>query len=695
MYHAFVLPMEDFYRVYNYTTPSKNENMPTEGVNAYIENAYGSGATDYIEQMLKDLNGGARTDSRTGFINKMMGKFKKGAVFASMSVVVQQPSAIARAAALVDLKYFIGPKVDSKRHKQLWDEVKRYAPVAIIKEMGYFDTNMGKSTQDFITGQEYSGIKEQAKALLADSNYRDEVLSKLPALADEVAWCSIWEAVKRETKDNNPGMDVKSKAFLQKVGERFTEVITKTQVYDSVLSRSAMMRSKDTGMKMATAFMAEPTTSINMIADALLKGKRGDRNYARTAIGAVIASQIFNSILVSFVYAARDDDEEETYWEKYIGSVVGEILDGLNPAGYIPFIKDIQSIVKGYDVERSDMAVISDLWKATQNLTNDKVSAYQKVEGFVGSIAQLFGLPAKNIMRDVRAFWNTFVKPIEDKVNGVRREKMTMAGVGYAIKSTVPKWLGGGDVSDRQQLYNAYLSGDEAHLQRVKSRYEDDAAIESAMRKAIKERYLDGKIDTSTAQEHLVKYGGKDSTDAAWLTEEWDFEDKNEEDFGKYNEFYEAVKTGKNLKNVIKTYSDKGVTKETLASQITSHYKDAYIAMTRSEKANIKGYLLNAYEQCGVDRAAASEKLRYWEFLSENPDSDLNQSQVTDYIEFAKPAGISIKVFTTYCNKVKGAEKKEDKMKVIHSMSISSSQKDALYSAEGWAESKLNEAPWH
>ena len=475
MYHAFVLPMEDFYRVYNYKTPT-SDTMATESVEMFIQNAYGKGATKYIDQLLKDLNGGARTDHTTGIINKMMGLFKKGAVFASLSVVVQQPSAIARAAALVDTKYFIGPKVDHKKHKVLWDEVKQYAPVAVIKEMGYFDTNMGKSTQDFILGKEYSGFKDKMKALFTDSGFRDEALSKAPALADEIAWCSIWEAVKRETKAKYPGLDTKAEPFLKLCGSRFTEVIVKTQVYDSVLSRSGLMRSKDTGMKMATAFMAEPTTSINMVADALLKGKRGNRKYARGAIGAVIASQILNSILVSFVYAGRDDDEDETYWEKYIGTLSGQTLDSLNPAGYIPFIKDIMSIVQGYDVERSDMAVISDLWKAIENLKKDTVSPYRKVEGFVGSIAQIFGLPVKNLMRDARGIYQT----IDSFVNG---QQTTKAGIGYAVKGAIT----GKTVSNDQQLYEAILNGDQTQIARVKGRFKDQTAINNAIRKALRE----------------------------------------------------------------------------------------------------------------------------------------------------------------------------------------------------------------
>ena len=724
MYHAFVLPLEDFYRVYNYKTPT-SETMATESVEMFIQNAYGKGATGYIDQLLKDLNGGARTDSTTGIINKMVGLFKKGAVFASLSVVVQQPSAIARAAALVDTRYFIGPKVDHKRHKALWDEVKQYAPVAIIKEMGYFDTNMGKSTQDFILGKEYSSFSEKMKALVTDSNYRDEVLSKAPALADEVAWCGIWEAVKRETKAKNPGIDVKSDDFLKKVGERFTEVIVKTQVYDSVLSRSGMMRSKDTGMKMATSFMAEPTTSINMIADALLQGKRGNRKYARTAIGAVIASQILNSILVSFVYAGRDDDEDETYLEKYIGTFTGEVLDSLNPAGYIPFIKDIMSIVQGYDVERSDMAVVSDLWNAWQNLSKDNVSVYRKVEGFAGSIAQIFGLPVKNIMRDARGIYQT----IDSFVNG---QQTTAAGIGYAVEGAIT----GKSASDQQQLYEAYLSGDAAQIARVKGRFKDQNAINNAIRKALRENdprineaaiawnandldeYMriareiiaekhftqddvvmairseasalapdDGTSSTSKAKglftvekfaeaisqgDHATanaikadiiqtaQKNGKtqeeaeksfissakselrglfvagsisdgqvtnalktycqgeddpmDEDDIYWLIKGWEYEKETgtSEGYGKYNDFHAAVETGMNLKEVIKEYIDHGVEQKTLASQITSHFKPLYKEMSNTERATVKGHLLNAYAALGYNRYEKAKDIDKW-----------------------------------------------------------------------------------
>ena len=740
MYHAFTLPLEDFNRVFHYAPP-KRDGVEPVSVESTIQNAYGPAAVSYVEQLITDLNGGARTDSTTGVINKLTGMFKKGAVFASLSVVVQQPSAIARAAALVDTKYFIGPKVDQKRHKYLWAEVKKYAPVAIIKEMGYFDTNMGKSTQDFITGKEYSGTKEKAKAVVTDSAYRDELLSKAPALADEYAWCGIWAAVKRETKAKHPSMDTTSEAFLKLCGKRFTEVITKTQVYDSVLARSANMRSKDTGMKMATAFMAEPTTSINMIEDAIWKAKRGDKKYAGKAIGAVIASQILNSILVSFVYAGRDDDEDETYAEKYIGALTGSLADGLNAATYIPFIKDIVSIMQGYDVERSDMAVVSDLWNAWKNLKNDKVSPYRKVENFAGSIAQIFGLPVKNIMRDVRGIYNTIT-------NLAGAEETTGAGVKYAISGAIT----GKTVSDKEQLYKARLDGDKQHAARVAARYDDEDSADAAVRAAIKDSFMADEIDEATALKHMVLYAGMDGSEAHWTMDAWKYRKKvgTDEGYGKYGKFHDAVRSGKNLDSVIKEYTDNGVKTSTLTGEITEEFKPVYLEASKSEKASMKSKLISAYVACDMEREDAEKKLESWDFEAEygfaysdrketylsgkvskatlvdilidrgydEEDAEaqveayeweaagfegVTTSAIRNYNEWCEPAGIPKSVYLEFWRFDNSTENDVDKttgktiaysavkkiMAYINSLNLTDRQKDALAKSAGWADKTI------
>ena len=610
MYHAFVLPLEDFRRVYNFSSPNV-EGEDSVSVYSVIQNTHGKAAVDYLDQLYRDLNGGALTDNTAGMMNKFMSLFKKGAVFASASVVIQQPSAIARAFALIDYKYFIGPKVGDTQRKLIWPEVKKYAPVAFIKDMGYFDTGMGRSARDYLQTEEYVGVKEMAKGALTDADYRDEILSKGPALADQLTWCSIWQAVKRETKAKHPNMDVKSEAFLKLCGERFSEVIDKTQVYDSVLSRSANMRSKDTGMKMVTAFLSEPTTSINMIEDAVRKGRQGDKKYATRAIGAVVASMIFNSALVSLVEAGRDDDDDQTYWEKYLKSFAANLADGINPATYIPFVKDVVSIFQGYDVNRSDMSIFADIYNAFQQLSKDNVSGWKKVEDFAGSILKLAGIPLKNIMRDLRTakqMYDTFT-------NG---EKNTWSGTGYAAM----EGFFGVTTSQQQQLLEAYIDDDTDHAARIEARYQDEKKLKSAVKSAIRERYLDGDIDKSEAREYLISFTGEEIDDTYWTIKEWDRQNEvgnSEDKFVKYEPFYEAVMSGENLDAVIKEFTDNGVEMETLSSQLSDHFRVKYInAASDEERKQIADAVIEAKVHMGAYRDNAEKLIGEWDFAVEH-----------------------------------------------------------------------------
>ena len=601
MYHAFVLPLEDFMRVYNYSSTAGGY----DSVQQYIKNAYGSQANQYIEKLMEDLNGGARVDSSAGFINKGLSLFKKASTFASASVVIQQPSAIARALAYINPKYFIKATPSAMnliKHKALWAEVKKYAPVAIIKEMGYFDTGVGRSTVEWLKGNQT--IKDKV----------DDILSKAPAIADELAWTYIWEAVKRETQATT-NLKVGSEEFFKKSGERFTEIITNTQVYDSTLSRSAMMRSKDTGMKMATAFMAEPTTTVNMMIDGIMQGKRGNKKFTAATVGAVSASIILNSILVSIVYAARDDDDDETYAEKYIGSLTSELIDGFNPLTYIPFVKDVWSIAQGYDVERSDMSVVSNLWETFEGLFNEDKSGWEKVLDTTGAVSSLFGIPLKNIIRDGKGMYNL----TKTLVSGT---PTTGAGIADSIedsfKSSIPLWdrLHESD-SKSDNLYDAIISGDQNQIDRIKGQYKDEKAIESAMRQALRDndsriheaaqaRY-EGDMATYTRIAREIIAEGNFSQDTVVsainaemsaikkgeTTEEEPTEDKDEAtSIYKASDISSALENGDTamahqiIDDLIQTKMLNGDTEKeamsSLRSSLTSYWKPLYLAAYKS-----------------------------------------------------------------------------------------------------------------
>lgn len=514
-YHGFTLPLEDFTRIFNYATSASDIENGANSVKAMLTNAFGSEApVQQIELLLKDVNGSARSDPTTELMNKGLAFMKKYAVAGSLSVSIQQPSAIARATAYIDPKYFAGEKITAEKHKELWEHMKKYAPVAAIKEIGYFDQGLGRSAREWMTAREYGGLAEKAKGLVTDSNYRSDVIMALPGLMDELTWCSIWQAVEREVADTT-NLKTGSEEFNKRVGDRFTQIITETQVYDSVFSRSAMMRSKDVGVKMATAFMAEPLTNVNMVVDAIDDFRNGRKALGVRKLGSVVASMLLNSILVSFVYAARNDDDDKSYIEKYIAALTGELKDGFNPLTYIPYIKDVVSIVQGYDVERNDMTMIADLWNAYTSLKSDKKSTYRKIEDFAGRIAQIFGLPLKNVMRDMRAAYYTY----DTIANG---EETTWQG---ALQAVAEGWTGESP-SNSEQLYDALVRGNAKQADRVKARFEDESAAQAAVKKVIREKYAptDGgkqSIDKQTAIKQLQDYAGMSKQEAEKQVAKW------------------------------------------------------------------------------------------------------------------------------------------------------------------------------
>jgi hypothetical protein len=479
MYHAFVLPMEDFSKVFNFNTDAGGNR---ESIQQSLVDAYGDEAVQYIKNLLTDLNGGARSDPTLGIANKLVGRFKKAKVFLSASVVIQQPSAIGRAFAVINPKYFT-PNFKQKR-SAAWEELKKYAPVATIKEMGYFDTNVGQSTVDYLTGRDYNTLVEKIKGIATDKNYRDEAMGRLPALADELAWTQIWQACKNEIADTT-NLKRNSEEFLAAAGKRFTEVVTKTQVYDSVLSRSSWMRSKDGLSKMLTAFLAEPTTSANMVGNAILQASRGNvKGFAKT-LGAVATSVVLNSMLVSLVYAARDDDEDESFTEKYIESLVTELIEGVNPATYLPIIKDIWSLLQGYDVERSDMSLIADIIDALYGMLDDNKTWAEKIERLAASFADMTGLPLNNVLKDLRAAYR-FGASIFDDI------KPTDLGISYAIEGAVvdsvpflDKFIKSASKSDK--LYMAITAGSKHDLERAESAYKTETSLQTAIRKGLRE----------------------------------------------------------------------------------------------------------------------------------------------------------------------------------------------------------------
>ena len=604
LYHAFTLPLEDFQRVYNYHTQVGENGTVSQAVRGYMDTE----SKRYIEQFIRDLNGGVRPDNGSRYVNKGISLFKKGAVFASASVAIQQPSAIARAMAVIPAKHFVATTVSKRDYAQL----KKYAPVAIVKEMGYFDTGMGKTATDWINEDKPRGFGQKLGALFTDSDYRDSVLSALPEKADELTWAHIWNACVHEAKTD---FHLTGEAAYQKAGERFSEVVDRTQVYDSVFSRSGMMRSSDNAMKMATAFMAEPTTSLNMLVDAVYQVKNGNapKSYGTRVVGSLVAAAALNAILQSIVTAARDDDDDKTYLEVYLGQLLPNMWSNLNPAGQIPMLKDAISIFMGYDVSRADMNLLIDLRDAVQAMDSDTISTGQKINRLAGALSAFVGLPYKNVARDVQSVFNVIHKATLDMHTGATgtKEVFNDEMKGQLLIDDLLEKFGiemFPDTDKSAKLYKAVSTGDQETVDRMQREAGDDETFNRMLVAAVKandqnagkaaQAHLEGDYDGFDARlQDIIKLGfsdeiavkavdGIESAAKALVTAK-ENDDGTEEYKAEYKEkFDQVVATGFDAKTLEKYVSDHVDTSNEPKGNLKSRYDYSDVALAISKNDN-------------------------------------------------------------------------------------------------------------
>lgn len=747
MYHAFVLPMEDFSKVYNWHQTGDGMGQQSVGIRQLIEQTHGKGAVSYIDTFMKDLNGGIKADPRADVTRKMLSSFKKAAVTASLSVAIQQPSAVGRAFAYIEANYFAGGKVEGvKGVKETWEQMKKYAPgVVVIKDMGRFSMDMGMSVQDYIMGKDSVGTWEKV------INKVDDVSGLLPEYADKVTWCAIWEAAKRKTAAMNPGL--KGDALLYKAGALFSDTIQKTQVYDSVFSRSANMRSKDLLSAMTTSFMAEPTTTANMVDAAVRKLVTGDKRMGAKMLSAVATATVLNAVLASFVYAMRDKDQDKTYWEKYVASLTAEMIDSFNPLTYVPILNDINSLLLGYSVNRTDLSLASDaidtikgLYTTYKRFDPDWDEEHKKEwekkirDGWVNttlSMGNFLGLPLKNIYRDVSGMVNTWTNPS-------RKAEMSVDTILQAMHSSAKQnfpfisWTA--DESNSDQLYEAITAGKTVLAKRVKGRFKDQAAYENAIRKGLRDN--DPRIHQAAEYvlsmetekrvrliRDIVAEGNfdQDTVIKAINAEANSMKEKTPSDKEAKPEKLYSAEEYVNAQSKGLGYSQeiqKGIVQYNL-DRIRE--EDPKLSRERAEdkakerfQSAVRSETKIAYQDGDLDDSKARKVLLAAEAESEDSvedkllawktdaelgfEYDWSESQFRQYAKYIKPAGIPADIFDTFVREqkyIKGEDLNGDgnndpyttvanKAKYINSLPLTAAQKETLW--EGIVDSKKTRA---
>lgn len=526
-YNAFVPALSDLNKFMNYREMVRVVDGKKFGENRSVketmQRVMGPAGDKYVRDLMERLNNPAVKEDVERLPRIFLRNMKIASVGANLRVIIQQPVSYLRAADEIGVGYLMGALVPSKTD---FEKVYEYAPIAQWKEWGNYEMNVGRTMKELLIGQNfYESFLE--KSMIA------------VGIMDKLTWGLIWRAAELEVKKKNP--ELTGNRYYETVGKRFSEIIDGTQVVDSILHRNQMMRSQSLFSQMATSFMSEPTKTYNMMRNSMVAVIKDNTPENRKKVVRTFMTLVANGVCVAaaagLVDMLRDDDDDETLLEKWLQAFRGDFTEAesvsdyilaaissnlgnsFNPLGYIPYMRDIFSVIQGYTVQRTDISWLNDLVKSGKNLMrymegDSNYTLNAVLMDAAGSLSKATGIPINSAKRDIMAIKNTIVNYTLGLDAQYENQKLTYdvgseKNISMYVKMMLEAKMSGNE-QIATRIYNDMVNGgisnekidNKIKTEQVKAIKEEPEAMEAA------KAYNEGRVDDYTRNvEALAKKG--------------------------------------------------------------------------------------------------------------------------------------------------------------------------------------------
>ena len=583
-YNAFALPVVDAIKWFNYQQKSEpdedGKRIVLGSVRDQMDRVYGvpeetrpgSGrqgyAQTFVVNILRAFNGteaqGVPTDS-TGLT--ALRQYNMAQVAFNFRVVVQQPMAITRAALLVDYGSIIkGMKLNPAAIAQNIREMQKYSGIAAWKGLGFYDVNISRGLTDIIKHNSTARDKISDVGMWGAEK------------ADLLTWAGIWSACKEEVMKKQR-IRPKDEGFYEAVTKLFEDVVYKTQVVDSVLTKNEYLRSKGFFARAIGSFMSEPTTTASMLIDAYDKyhmdmqrgmnrtqaWKKNGKRIVRTAYVYGLSAVILAAVQ-AVADAFRDDDDYQEFMEKWLEAFGGNLVDELMPLNKLPILSDFYEVAKELlsivGVDTYGNAPTSVFMQWYDSLIKGVEILYDKISGvdtnytwyggaykLLQAVSGMTGLPMAAATREIVTAWNSIVGAMAPSLKvktydpGEKNEIKYAYQDGYLTDEeataellekglvdtedeaywTIQGWEAGDGYSRYDAIYDAVRNGGDfnAAMRELTTHGYTEKDIRSKVKSEIGQWYKEGEITKQQAIDMLTKYSGMDSEDITATVNKW------------------------------------------------------------------------------------------------------------------------------------------------------------------------------
>lgn len=535
-YAGLAAPIRDVQKVLN--SGIETEDGIKMLKNGILKEQWGQSATNYIDDLLTDLQTTQRKRSTTmtKVLDRLRGNYAGAILTLNPGVAIAQAASLPTAGAVLgaDTMAAVVPFVKNLSGKQraaLEQEIAQHGDVLLQYRL------RGSQRGELASIGVSQGAAEKA-------------MDKLPKWVtgwinsmDEITVAALWEGSKRyvehHTNEFAEGAATKgSEAYWEAVNKMYQRVIEETQPNYTTMQRAGIQRNPDQMTKTLTMFTTQRFQNYGILADAVMdynaqkardkaahssetaeEVKRAGKNLNRAIVSQITQTAVFALMKIGadFLLHRWDREQDENgdvtaasvskrFLNLYTESFAGNFLYGSE------LYSAVGNAVNGTDydvVSATNISAVNDLFAAvtkfsslvrqdTGDMTEEQLEAYHQKLRKAGVNLMQYGFEIAGVpMGNARKMLDAFDAYVEDA-------RDIASGSGFSFSSTPTSATGQYD-----RLYNAIAEGDTDNASGAMAKLEAMGKDEKTIASQLKDRLK--KYSPEVEQAARARNEGKDS----------------------------------------------------------------------------------------------------------------------------------------------------------------------------------------
>ena len=535
-YAGLAAPIRDVQKVLN--SGIETEDGIKMLKNGILKEQWGQSATNYIDDLLTDLQTTQRKRSTTmtKVLDRLRGNYAGAILTLNPGVAIAQAASLPTAGAVLgaDTMAAVVPFVKNLSGKQraaLEQEIAQHGDVLLQYRL------RGSQRGELASIGVSQGAAEKA-------------MDKLPKWVtgwinsmDEITVAALWEGSKRYVEHHvnefAEGAATKgSEAYWEAVNKTYQRVIEETQPNYTTMQRAGIQRNPDQMTKTLTMFTTQRFQNYGILADAVMdynaqkardkaahssetaeEVKRAGKNLNRAIVSQITQTAVFALMKIGadFLLHRWDREQDENgdvtaasvskrFLNLYTESFAGNFLYGSE------LYSAVGNAVNGTDydvVSATNISAVNDLFAAvtkfsslvrqdTGDMTEEQLEAYHQKLRKAGVNLMQYGFEIAGVpMGNARKMLDAFDAYVEDA-------RDIASGSGFSFSSTPTSATGQYD-----RLYNAIAEGDTDNASSAMAKLEAMGKDEKTIASQLKNRLK--KYSPEVEQAARARNEGKDS----------------------------------------------------------------------------------------------------------------------------------------------------------------------------------------